>query len=87
MKYWNQIEGKIMSALCGTVFSIYGGVCFGIDYLEDENKIWLRIFDEPMRCKEKELVVDEKFDYEFKNDRCADIHDIVVMFEKYLFSL
>lgn len=83
----NLIEERVMNAISGTVFSIYGGVCFGVDYLEDENKIWVRVFDMPMRYEDKELIVDEKFDYEFKMDIYIDTHDIVEMIERYLFSL
>lgn len=84
---WKEIEGRILNAVSGIVFSQYGGVCFGVDYLENEDKIWLRVYDKPMRYEDKELIVDEKFDYKFKNDICTDIHDIVLMVEKYLFSL
>lgn len=84
---WNEIEGRILNAVSGIVFSQYGGVCFGVDYLEDEEKIWLRVFDLPMRCEDKKLVIDKTFEYEFKNDICTDIHDIVLMIEQYMFSI
>lgn len=86
MKYWNQIEGRIMNAVSGIVFSMYGGVCFGMDYIEESKQIWLRIYDKPMRYEDKELVVDEYFEYEFKNDMCEDIHDIVALIEKYMYE-
>lgn len=86
MKYWNQIEGRILNALSGIVFSMYGGVCFGTDYIEEHGVILLRIYDKPMRYEDKELVVNKEFEYKFKNDMCEDIHDIVALLEKYLYE-
>lgn len=87
MEYWKLIEGRIMNAVSGVVFSQYGGVCFGVDYLDETGEILLRIFDKSMRCEDKELIVNERYKYNFEYDTCKDVHDIVVMLETEIYSM
>lgn len=84
MNIWNEIDEPITRAMSGIVYSIWGGVGFGVGYIEDTKEIHIKVWDRSYRCDDKEIVVDKKFNYEIKNTDTSTILGIVEMIEKYL---
>ena len=81
---WRTIEERVMRALSGIVYNIWGNVGFGTAYKADKNEIELVVWDRSCKCNDKKLVVDKIFNYEINKPEYITASEIVSLMEKYL---
>jgi len=84
---FENIEDRIVLAISGDVYNVYGGVSYTLDY--ENKKVKFVVYDKPSRCPDKKEKFIHTFDYDVKEGHMEEIraiHDIVLEIEKVLYN-
>lgn len=83
---WELILERINRAVSGTVFMLYGGVSYFLDY--KDKTVCLKVYNKPMSCFNRKIIRRVEFGYDiYANGELKSICDIVQLIEEFLYKI